>query len=380
MLTTHLRQFFRTTLCLLVSISVTQCAGQIVAGMVNNGTSGTAQSGDLIFLKAGSRELGRAISGELGGFRIQAKQLAGISLDSLKLQVVHDGVSYQQPIKLGIAVNLTVYDASAHVDGLSEYLSIFQFEARVADRLEITELHAIQNNSWPPRTRVDAENFDLPLPAGAHNLLVTIAQPDGQGARLSIPDSSSQHGPYRLGVPLKPGMTKYVLTYQLPYSGNLPFRRAAQYSTKKTFVVLSSAMSFTAPPTLRFHSVPDSTGAQVREIESLAKHDVLAFRVAGTGVLAQAFRLIGSPDQSIRQPVPNPPSKVQSLSSDTSPPSPASTSSNQKVSPSAAHSEPPAPAMTTSVRSWMGSAFVLLMLGSFIAWKVIRLRSHHPSA
>ena len=379
MLTAHAPKFFRTIVCLLVSISVTQCAGQIVAGIVNNGTDGTAQSGDLIFLKAGSRELGRAISGELGGFRIQAKQLAGISPDSLKLQVVHDGVSYQQPIKLGIAVNLTVYDASAHVDGLSEYLTIFQFEARVADRLEITELHAIQNNSWPPRTRVDAENFDLPLPAGAHNLLVTIAQPDGQGARLSVPDSSNQHGPYRLGVPLKPGMTKYVLTYQLPYSGQLPFRRAAQYSIKKTFVVLSSAMSFTAPSTLRFHSVPDSTGAQVRELDSLAKNDVLAFQVAGTGVLAQAFRLIGGPDQSLAQSVPNQPSKIQS-SSDTSPTSPASTSSNQKVSPSAAHSEPHSAPVTTSVRNWAVSAFVLLMLGSFIAWKLIRLRSHHPSA
>jgi len=379
MLTAHAPKFFRTTFCLLVSISVTQCAGQIVAGIVNNGTAGTAQSGDLILLKSGSRELGRAISGELGGFRIQAKQLTGISPDSLKLQVVHDGVSYQQPIKLGIAANLTVYDASTHVDGLSEYLSIFQFEAKVADRLEVTELHAIQNNSWPPRTRVDAENFDLPLPAGAHNLLVTIAQPDGQGARLSIPDSSNRHHPYRLGVPLKPGMTKYVLTYQLPYSGELPFRRSAQYSMKKTFVVLSSAMSFTAPSTLHFHSIPDSTGAQVREIDSLAKHDVLAFRVAGTGVLAQAFRLIGGPDQSTGPPVPNQPSKIQSPS-DTSRTSPASTSSNQKVSASGAHSELHPAAMTTSVRNWAVSAFVLLMLGTFIAWKVLRLRSRHRSA
>jgi hypothetical protein len=378
MFSAHAPKFFRTTFCLLASISVTQCAGQIVAGIVNNATSGTAQSGDLILLKAGSRELGRAISGELGGFRIQAKQFAGISPNSLKLQVLHDGVSYQQPIKIGIAANLKVFDASAHVDGLSEYLSIFQFEARVADRMEITELHAIQNNSWPPRTRVDAENFDLPLPEGAHNLLVTIAEPDGQGARLSIPDFSKQHDPYRLGVPLKPGMTKYVLTYQLPYSGELPFRRIAQYSTKKTFVVLSSGMSFSAPSTLRFHPVPDSTGAQVREIDSLAKHDVLAFRVAGTGVLAQAFRLIGGPDQSIGQT--NQPSKVQPLSSDTSPTPPVSTSSNQKVSPSAAHSEPhPAP-MITSVRSWTVSAFVLLMLGSFIAWKVLRVRSRHRSA
>jgi hypothetical protein len=378
MFSAHALKSFRTVFGLLVSISVTQCAGQIVAGILNNATSGTAQSGDLILLKAGSRELGRAISGDLGGFRIQAKQLAGISPDSLKLQVVHEGVSYQQPIKPGIAANVTVYDASAHVDGLSEYLSIFQFEARVADRLEITELHAIQNNSWPPRTRVDAGNFDLPLPAGAHNLLVTIAEPDGQGARLSIPDSSNQHGPYRLGVPLKPGMTKYVLTYQLPYSGELPFRRIAQYSTKKIFVVLSSAMSFTAPSTLHFHPIPDSTGAQVREIDSLAKHDVLAFRVAGTGVLAQAFRLIGGPDQAIGQT--NQPSKVQSLSSDTSPTPPASTSSNQKVLPSATGSEShPAP-MTISVRSWLVAALVLLMLGSFFAWRVLRLKSRHRSA
>jgi hypothetical protein len=359
---------------LLLTIYAAQCAGQTVRGIVHNGTDGKPQSGDVVFLMMGAKEIGRAISDQKGDFRIDLQLPAGTSPGTLKVRLLHHGVTYQQPIKFGIAADLTVYDGSARVDGLSEYLSIFQFEARIADRLVVTELHAIQNQSWPPRTSINRDSFNLSLPKGADNLFVTIMEPDGLGARLSF-GHSNQDAPYRLGVPLKPGLTKYVLTYELPYPGELPFRRSAQYSTKKTFIVLPLSMRFTPPGTLHFQLVPDNTGAQVREIDSLAKHDVLAFQVAGTGVLAQAFRLLGGPDESAQQTLPAQPAKADALRNDASLTSSAVNQSNQKAPKPRTHSEP----WSQSVRNWAVSVFVLLMLGALIAWKVSRAKSRHGS-
>ena len=359
---------------MLLTICSAQCAGQTVRGTVHNGTAGKTQSGDLVLLLAGTHEIGRAVSDQKGDFRIEPQLPSGRSTGTLKVRVSHDGVGYQQPVRLGVASDVTVYDGSARVDGLSEYLSIFQFEARTADRMAVTELHAIQNDSWPPRTNINPESLNLSLPKGAHNLFVTIADAEGQGARLSIADPSNKHGPYKFGVPLKPGLTKYVLTYELPYRGELPFRRSAQYSTKKTFIVLPMSMGFTPLGTLQFHQVPDNSGAQVREIDSLAEKRVLAFQVSGTGVLAHAFRPIGGPDESARSTLLP---KVDASQNDTSPTSPGSPSnqSNQKAPQPSAHSEP----ISRSVRNWAVSAFVFFALGILIAWKVSRSKSRHGS-
>jgi hypothetical protein len=376
MLAAHRPEFSRRTFCLLLAICAAQCAGQTVRGIVHNGTHGKPQSGDTVFLMMGANEIGRAISDQKGDFRIDLQLPAGTSPGALKVRILHDGVTYQQPIKFGIAADLTVYDGSARVDGLSEYLSIFQFESRIADRLVVTELHAIQNQSWPPRTSINRDSFNLSLPKGAHNLFVTIMEPDGLGARLSF-GHSNQDAPYRLGVPLKPGLTKYVLSYELPYPGELRFRRAALYSTSKTFIVLPLSMRFTPPGTLHFQLVPDNTGAQVREIDSLAKHDVLAFQVAGTGVLAQAFRLLGGPDESAQPTLPAQPAKADALRNDafltSSAVASASNQSNRKAPQPGTHSE----LWSQSVRNWAVSVFVLLVLGTLIAWRVSRAKRRH---
>jgi hypothetical protein len=373
MLTAHRSPFFRKAFCLLLTICAAECAAQIVGGFVHNGTDGKLQSGDLIVVTAGAHEVGRAVSGQNGDFKIRLKLPAGTSADTLKVRVAHDAVAYQQPIKFGVAAEITVYDGAPRVSGLSEYLSIFQFESRVADRLEVTELHAIQNDSWPRRTSVDPDGIELAPPKGAHNLFATITEADGQAARLSIAAPSTKHGGYKFGVPLKPGLTKYILTYELPYAGKFSFRRSAQYSTKKTVIVLPMAMSFTSLENLKFDPVPDKSGAQVKEIDSLAKNDVLAFRVAGTGVLARAFRPIGGPNESASQFLPAQPAKAETLRSETSQPALASSPPNQRAP---VPTPTRAQAMSQSVRNWAISTFILLMLGTAIAWRVARARSH----
>jgi hypothetical protein len=374
MLTAHPPEFLRKISCLLLTLCAALGAAQTVRGIVHNGTEGKPQSGDLVLLMMGTNEIGRTVSDQKGNFRIDPQLPSGTSADALQVSVSHDGVRYQQPVRLGASANVNVFDAAARVEELSEDLSVFQFETRADDSVTVTEMHAIHNDSWPPRTRVDPQNFELRLPRGVHNLFVTIMEPDGQGARLIYPDSSNQPAPYRLGVPLEPGSTKYVLTYELSYPGALPFRRSAQYSAKKTFIVLPQSMRFTAPATLHFQPVPDKTGAQVREIDSLPKHAVLTFQIAGTGVLAQAFRLIGAPQE------PAQPAKEETSPSATPQTSVASNQSSEKASEPGTHPEPHPEPAHPSIRNWAVFALVLLMLGTLVAWKVLRAKSRHRSA
>jgi len=354
---------------LLIVCSI-QCAAQAFRGIVHNGTSGKPQPGALVLLMTGKREMGRVISGNNGEFRIVVEVPAGAAPDSFKVQLVHDGVTYQQPIKSGFAADVTVYDQTAGVEGLIEYLGILQFEARTVDRLQVTELHAIQNNSWPPRTTVNRDSFNLSLSKGAHNLLITISEPDGQGAKLSIPDPANPSAPHRLAVPLKPGVTKYVLTYELAYRGDLRFRQAARYLTKKTLIILPTSMHFISPATLHFHPVPDPTGAQVEEIDSIARNAVMTFTISGTGVLAQAFRQIGGSYETDREAMLTQTDKLAAPNDAPDAAMSASNPPNQKTPQPAPHSLP----ASQSVRNWAALAFVFCLLGILLAWKLSRTK------
>ncbi len=355
---------------LLLIVCSIQSAAQTFRGIVHNGTGGKPQPGALVLLMTGKREIGRAISGNNGEFRVVLENPPGAAPDAFKVQLVHDGVTYQQPIKSGFAADVTVYDQTAGVEGLIEYLGILQFEAPTVDRLLVTELHAIQNNSWPPRTTVNRDSFNLSLPKGAHNLLVTISEPDGQGAKLSIPDPANPSAPHRLAVPLKPGVTKYVLTYELAYRGDLRFRQAARYLTKETLIILPTSMHFISPATLHFHPVPDPTGAQVEEIDSLAKNAVMTFTISGTGVLAQAFRQIGGSDETDGEAMLTQTDKLAAASDAPNSPTSASNPSNQKTPQPAPHSLP----ASQSVRNWAALAFVFCLLGILLAWKLSRTK------
>jgi hypothetical protein len=366
----------RRVFALLLATCCANSSAQTVRGIVHNGTNGKAALGDTILLMNGTHEIGRAVSGKNGDFRFAPDLSAVASPDALKVRALHHSVSYEQPIRIGVAADVTVYDASARVEGLSESLRIFQFESRVADRLEVTELHAIQNDSWPQRTSIDPEGFDLTLPEGSRNLSVTIAEADGQGAKLLVADPSEKNGPYKFGVPLKPGLTKYVVSYELPYGHPLPFRRSSQYFVQKTFIVLPMSMSFAPLGARQFNSVPDQTGAQVRQIDSLAKNNLMAFRIAGTGILAQAFRPIGGQNESTRKTLPSLPANAEPLPADASQTSSAPNALVQKVPQLASH---PVPA-NQSLRNWAASVFIFLMLGSFIAWKVSHAKHHRPAA
>jgi hypothetical protein len=269
---------------LLIFLLLSLSAGaQVIEGSVVNGTTGKPDPGAQVVLFASAGEQARTTTDEKGNFKIAARS----SLDPhspVVLQVTHDGVEYFQEVAAGRSAKVMVYDATGKPDGVSGCLSILQFQVK-DNVLQVTELHALNNTSNPPATRVSPDNLVISVPEGAKLDPALVSGPDGGALRVSLVPALGQQGRYKVDFPLKPGMTKYAITYQVPFNGELVFRRRPQYAMKRIGVIVPDSMRFHSLGPAIFQSVADQPGTRENVIESLAANQGFAFKLSGTGGL-----------------------------------------------------------------------------------------------
>jgi hypothetical protein len=274
------------------------CSAQTIQGTVQNGTTGRPEPGHEVILFTASGEQGRTTTNDDGTFRIELGKALDLHSPAI-LQVMHDGVEYFQAVSSGKVTNVRVYDSSSKVSGISGYLSILQFQAK-GKRLQVTELHAFSNASNPPTTRVDPNNLILSIPAGAEVQPTTVSAPDGGTLKLALVPISGQHGKYRIDFPMKPGLTKYAIRYEVPYADELVFRRQAQYPMKRIGVIVPESMNFRSLGAKSFRTVVDQPGTHEQVLDGLGASEGFAFELSGNGVLAKSFRPLtpGEPSRS----------------------------------------------------------------------------------
>ena len=167
--------------------------------------------------------------------------------------------------------------------------------------LEVTELHAIDNASTPPVTSVSPDNFVLSVPRGAQLLPATISPPDGGTLRLPLIPAGGTPASYKIDFPLKPGLTRYAITYRVPYDGELVFRRKMQYPMKQIVLVAPDTMSFQPVGTNLFRPAAARPGTHALVSNSIDANEVFAFRLSGQGALSHYFRPLnpGEPPVSV---------------------------------------------------------------------------------
>jgi hypothetical protein len=290
----------RTLLLFLPLASV----AQTIHGTVQNGTTGRLEPLREVILFTTLGEQARATTNDNGEFQIDT----GGHLDfhsTAVLEVLHEGVRYFQSVRPGHPTNVTVYEASSEANGVSGRLSILQFQTK--DKLlQVTELHALDNASNPPTSRVDPNNLVLSIPVGALVQSATVSEPDGGSLRLMpvvIPGTTQ----YRIDFPIKPGLTKYAISYLVPYSGDIVFHRQVQYPTKRVGVIVPGSMHFRSLGAKVFHAVVDQPGVREQVLDGLTANQPFAFELSGTGGLARSFRPLS--------PAEPPASKASALSS-----------------------------------------------------------------
>jgi hypothetical protein len=306
------------TLLLFVFVSLA-CSAQTIQGNVQNGTTGKPEPGQVkLFTTSG--ELASATTDDNGMFRIELSgNLAPRSLAILK--VIHDGVEYFQAVNSGQFTSVKVYDSSSQVSGISGYLSILQFQVK-GKLLQVTELHAFNNASSPPLTRVSPDNLVLSIPEGAQVQPATISAPDGGKLKLPLVPIRGQTGKYRIDFPMKPGLTKYAINYQVPYNGKLVFRRRAQYPMRRIGLIVPDSMHFQSLGAKLFHPAAGQPGTLEQVLDGIDANDLFAFELSGAGVLSQYFQPLNPGETSVAarpKALRAPSSHVESLGTNATP-------------------------------------------------------------
>ena len=286
-----LRNVFRATL-LLAALSATALAAELT-GMVRNGTTGKPAAGDdvvLLSMTGGMDEVGRTQSDSQGRFRLKVEDAAA----SYLIRVIHQKVTYHKTAPPGTqSVEVEVYDSAAKVEGVRAIVDVLRFEAD-SSTLQVTELYGIQNNSQPPRTQMSERSFEIYLPAGAQIQSSTAISGSGMPVN-SAPVPTGEKDRYAFLFPLRPGETRFQVSYRLPYSGEANFQPRLAQPTEHLVVVV--------PPSMRFRSnagegafqpMPGEGGANVQVATSANPGAEPGFHISGVGVMPREAQAQGT--------------------------------------------------------------------------------------
>jgi len=185
-----------------------------ISGTVINKTVGKPSAGDdvvLLKLSEGMQEAARAKTDAQGKFLLPVLEDGGQHL----VRVTHQGVNYFKPAPAGTtALQLDVYDAGKQVEGVAGRADIMRVQADNG-QVTITQLFVLQNSSQPPRTQMSERSFEFTLPDGAILDASLAAGPGGMPVN-SGPVPTGDKNRYAYIFPIRPGETKFQLSYHIP--------------------------------------------------------------------------------------------------------------------------------------------------------------------
>ncbi|MCI0354228.1 MAG: carboxypeptidase regulatory-like domain-containing protein, partial [Acidobacteria bacterium] len=269
---------FLKTAALILALSLSASADTLT-GTVRNGTTGNPAAGDdvvLLKLAQGMEEAARTKSDAAGRFSFQVADAGAQHL----VRVNHQNVNYHRPAPPGAtSVEVEVYDAAAKVDGVKTVVNILRMET-VASGLEVVEVYGLRNESQPPRTWMDARTLEVVLPAAAAIQAAMVAGPGGMPVNAS-PVPQDQPGHYAFAFPIRPGETRFQITYRLPYSGEASFQPRLKSPVEHLVVMLPRTMQFTS--SAPFQGMTEDDGSTVHVSTTVRPGNEPAFQVRGTG-------------------------------------------------------------------------------------------------
>jgi hypothetical protein len=260
-----------------------------ITGTVSDRTTNKVAAGDTVVLIGfgqGMQEVARTTTDAHGRYSIQAPDEAaggggGAAAGTHLIRVDHQKATYFQPAPPGAhTVDVDVYDVSEAVKGISTEADVLSMQTG-QDGLHVVENYFVRNDSKPPMTQFSRHAYEIYLPAGAKIEASAAAGPAGMPVASSpIPLGDPDH--YAFVFPIRPGETRFQISYRLPYSGNLAFTQREALPTENFVVMLPKAMQF-SPKGASFQTVPDNGAAQTFVDKGVKAAQPVEFTVAGTG-------------------------------------------------------------------------------------------------
>lgn len=251
----------------------------IVSGNVTNKTTNRPDAGDavvLISFSQGMQETARTKTDARGHFSLDVPD-NNVHL----IRVDHQKAAYFEPLKPGTKhVDITVYDVGEKVAGVTNEADVIRVEAG-PQGLHVVQNYFVKNASDPPRTQFGMKAYEIYLPPGAKIEAAAAAGPQGMPVSSS-PMAQKDAGHYAFIFPVRPGETRFQLSYTLPYKGSFKFTPKVALPTENLAVMLPKSMSFDGAG---FQAADVEDNAQTFLAKDVQPSQTLAFTVSGTGVM-----------------------------------------------------------------------------------------------
>ena len=250
-----------------------------ITGTVTNKTTDRPSAGDqvvLLKLSQGMQEAASTKTDSHGNFTLPLSDDGGQHL----VRVTHQGVNYFKPAPAGTtSVQVDVYDAAKQVPGVTGRADITRVQAD-AGQMQVAELFVLQNDSKPPRTQMSERTFEITLPSGSVIDGSLAAGPGGMPVNSApVPLEKNR---YAFVFPLRPGETKFQVSYHLPYSGSFSFQPQILTPMQDVVVMLPKSMEFKSGIG-DFASSGEEKGMNIFVAHGVSAGKQLAFSVSGTG-------------------------------------------------------------------------------------------------
>jgi len=272
----------RTVLALTLALVVSPAAfATDITGTVTNRTTGKPAAGDdviLLKLAQGMSEVARTKTDARGDFKLTEPDATSIYL----VRVNHGTVNYHQPAPPGTThVDVDVYDVSAHVREIAQKIALMRVEADNS-KLHVINMYSVENSSQPPITQMSDKNFEVTLPAGAQIQQAMAAGPGGMPVTTApIPTAQKDH--YAFLFPLRPGETRFQISYDLPYNGSARIEPALLRPTENFAISAPKTMTISPAGGSKLTPRGEDAGMQVYVAQNVTPGDSLSFSISGTG-------------------------------------------------------------------------------------------------
>ena len=268
---------------LLVLLFACVCSAQNVTGVVRNGTTGKPAAGievTLVDPMQGMAEVTKTTTDASGRYSMPLGNAQGPRL----IRAGKYGANYFKMLPPGVpTADLEIYDAAKRVDGITGTVNVIRLQTE-GGNLQVVELFAVKNGSNPPRTLAGDNTFEVVLPEGAQVDGGDAQAPNGQPISVT-PQPTKEKNHYAFQFPLRPGESRFQLSYHVPYSGEATISPKLLIPYEHFVLIVPASMQFEAKNAEQFRPMPDQAGTNVQVVSKTKPGQDVSFRVSGTGTI-----------------------------------------------------------------------------------------------
>ncbi|MEI9977585.1 MAG: carboxypeptidase regulatory-like domain-containing protein [Edaphobacter sp.] len=263
------------------------CEGATVKGVVTNKTTNKPDAGDevvLVALTQNMQDIARTRTDGAGRYSIELPD-AGMHL----IRVVHQKAAYFAAVTPGkTQVDVDVYDVEPKLEGVTTEAQMVRVETD-PQGLHVVESYFVMNESRPQRTQFGPKAYEIFLPAGVQ-IEASVAMGPGGMPVASPPVPAGDSGHYSFVFPVRPGETRFQVSYHVPYSGSYSFQPRVSLPTANLAIALPKSMTFVAGAGTSFQPLNDDANAQTFLTKNVQPSLAIAFTVSGNGSLPRGAR------------------------------------------------------------------------------------------